>query len=188
MRILKEHFGKILRKRREEMGFDTQEAFAKKLGTEQSTVNRWETGRFSPDDQSFREICRILNVESEYFVGEQEPDAKTIFDYIRKLETSLAESASRLVALEEKFAAGAKEMPVSGASQDLHNKFAKFIEYFSWDAVDVLLKDVENITDAELKMQRLKPRFRHAERKSREIEKQSSQPKKHYSRQNRSKP
>jgi transcriptional regulator with XRE-family HTH domain len=93
LRILKERFGNMLRARREEMGFLSQAEFAEALGVDQSRVSRWESGRFSPDEDHLDLICRTLNVSIEYFAEKPKaegPDSKSIFEYVKRLENENA--------------------------------------------------------------------------------------------------
>lgn len=59
--------GEKLRKRREACGFETQGAFAEKLGVDQSRVSNWETGIHLPDRHYRLLIQKYLKVPDEFF-------------------------------------------------------------------------------------------------------------------------
>jgi transcriptional regulator with XRE-family HTH domain len=59
--------GKKIQDRRVEMGFSSQAALAKKLGTEQPQVSRWETGENLPTGQLRIALSEALNVDDSFF-------------------------------------------------------------------------------------------------------------------------
>lgn len=59
--------GKKIQVRRVEMGFQTQDDMAKKLGTTQSQVSRWEGGINLPEGELKKAIAEILKVDHSFF-------------------------------------------------------------------------------------------------------------------------
>lgn len=59
--------GKKIQTRRKQVGFKTQEALAKALGTDQTRVARWESGRHLPDAKFQDLLQKILKVSSSFF-------------------------------------------------------------------------------------------------------------------------
>lgn len=47
----------------------TQVELAKKLGVSQVAIHNWENGKRLPSLNKFNNICKVLNVSSEYFLG-----------------------------------------------------------------------------------------------------------------------
>jgi len=68
--------GDRLRKAREEAGWNSQEAFGKKIGVSRGTVQNYESGRISPERMKeiyLREWSRVTGVPVEWFKTGIEP-------------------------------------------------------------------------------------------------------------------
>jgi transcriptional regulator with XRE-family HTH domain len=89
LKALKKEFGRRLAKLRKDRGFKTQEALAKALGMDQPTVGRWESGRINPGPENLKHLCEVLGIDESVFSATEEPNADTIFSYVRRLETEL---------------------------------------------------------------------------------------------------
>lgn len=63
-----------------------QDYLAEKLGVEVETVSRWANGKFSPDDEKFEQICKVLNREpGEFFGQDARPDLRFLADVLYKM-------------------------------------------------------------------------------------------------------
>lgn len=84
--LVKKEFGRRLKAARKESGF-TQTRLGELLGgLDFTTVSRWESGRFSPDEAHFADICRVLNKPADYFTGAPAPLPKTVEQLTRVIE------------------------------------------------------------------------------------------------------
>ena len=64
-------FGAFLKKKRLEHGY-TQQKLADKLGVHKTTVARYESGKFMPDDSVSESIRRILSINVLEYYGAKE--------------------------------------------------------------------------------------------------------------------
>ena len=63
----KKYVGEKMRRRREEMGYSSQSAFAKVIHVDKSRVNRWETGTNLPDPDFRAKIIDKLKLPDDFF-------------------------------------------------------------------------------------------------------------------------
>lgn len=100
----KKTIGARIRRRRRELGYNSQEAFAKALGLDQPRVNKWETGKNYPDASHRQKIAEKLKVtESEFFSVNEPPETppkaelgpETIQAIREVVKESLAETQPR---------------------------------------------------------------------------------------------
>lgn len=61
--LVKDDFGKILKKARENAGFESAEDFAALLGVEGARYRYWERGEAMPSVTMVVRICQYLNLE-----------------------------------------------------------------------------------------------------------------------------
>lgn len=57
-------------KRMREIRKMTQNELAEYVGVRQSTITKWEQGKFTPDVETLKEIARILRCSAGYLVGD----------------------------------------------------------------------------------------------------------------------
>lgn len=62
-------FGTILKKRRKEKGYKTQESFAEAMGIPKDTVQNWEQHYNLPEYYLLFRICSILDCDIDYLFG-----------------------------------------------------------------------------------------------------------------------
>jgi len=65
--------GSRIKKRRIELGFKTQQAFADALGVDQPRVNKWENGANLPDAKHQALICKVLKIDREDLLSANGP-------------------------------------------------------------------------------------------------------------------
>lgn len=81
--------GEKIRKRREEMGFPSQEDLAAALNTDQSRISRWETGRNLPTGDRRKGLLELLKCDEESIFGIDEPKINFDFEFIARTLGSL---------------------------------------------------------------------------------------------------
>lgn len=89
MRLLKKRIGERIKALRKSAGYPSQAAFAEAIGVEQSTVARWESGRFMPLEEQLDNMATILNVSKSIFLDDDfSPSKKSSkpADIIEKIE------------------------------------------------------------------------------------------------------
>lgn len=87
--------GQKIQKRRVEVGFRNQALLASKVGTDQATVSRWESGAHLPEGALKRALSSALDVNEEFFeLIEVHPPA-------RSKESLLGAITARLAAMDE---------------------------------------------------------------------------------------
>lgn len=111
MDIYRAEFGKRLKEARLRAGLK-QHHLAEAAHVEQSAVSNWETGKDFPEDDRLPDICRILNVDPEYFVlRESAPHidplpgwANSIRNGLSPIERGMVDIRSKMESLPEKIA------------------------------------------------------------------------------------
>lgn len=73
MKSLRKRVGERIRKRRRQMGFESQKSLADALDIEQSTVARWESGKSTPIDDNLERLTSLLKIEPEQLFTQSEP-------------------------------------------------------------------------------------------------------------------
>lgn len=68
-----------LKKLREQKGYKTQAAFAKKLGVSQSTVGNWESGTREPPYDTLIKIATLFEVSVDDLLGIAKPSKPNLF-------------------------------------------------------------------------------------------------------------
>lgn len=63
----KKLIGKKIQRRRVELGIDSQESLAGKVGVDQSHVSKWESGKNLPEGKLRRTIADVLKVSDDFF-------------------------------------------------------------------------------------------------------------------------
>ena len=79
----------------------TQEKLAEMLGVDRSTLSAWENGRNTPEMKAFSKLCRILDVDLGYLVGDYNESAYSI-NQISKISGLSEKAIERLKHLKEK--------------------------------------------------------------------------------------
>jgi transcriptional regulator with XRE-family HTH domain len=67
LKSLKTKVGRLIKDRRKELGFKTQESLAVAIGTEQPTVARWESGVYFPSEEYIEKLKVALDVTDDFF-------------------------------------------------------------------------------------------------------------------------
>ncbi len=47
----------------------TQKQLAEKLNVDESNITKWKKGEYSPSLEMFYELCKVLDVSSDYLLG-----------------------------------------------------------------------------------------------------------------------
>lgn len=88
----------------------TQAKLAKALHITKSAVSKYETGQLDPNCKTIIELCKILEVSSDYLLGikeaEEESEALTpheeiIIDSYRKAPEDMQEAIRRILKIEQ---------------------------------------------------------------------------------------
>jgi transcriptional regulator with XRE-family HTH domain len=99
--LVKKEFGRRLKVARKESGL-TQTRLGELLGgLDFTTISRWESGKFAPDEEHFTELCKVLAKPSTYFTGAMSEPPRTVGELTRIIEGQ----EDRIRALEAQLAA-----------------------------------------------------------------------------------
>ena len=91
MKSFKKRVGKLIQRRRRELGFASQQSLADAIGTDQPTVARWEAGHYFPNDEYIQKLQKVLKVDSDFFYGDEEESVPSdvLVNQISKLDRTL---------------------------------------------------------------------------------------------------
>ena len=100
----------VLRQARFRAGL-SQSQLAERLGTSQSVIARWESGRTRPSLANLERVVRACGFELELGIGEADPGERSLIE--RNLALSPAERLDQLVRTVRFIRAGRDEMAKS---------------------------------------------------------------------------
>jgi transcriptional regulator with XRE-family HTH domain len=86
MDIFKSHFGikltKLLRERKIKQSW-----LAEELKIDPPNISRWANGLNFPDEENFKKLCKVLDIDGAYFLGDLTPKSDLIIGIIARLPT-----------------------------------------------------------------------------------------------------
>lgn len=87
LKLLKRWVGKRIQTERRKKGFNTQAQLAEAMGVDTTTVGRWESGIFFPEDDKTEKLFNILGIKEEEFLpGDNKTDSPAIKPLLEAVE------------------------------------------------------------------------------------------------------
>jgi transcriptional regulator with XRE-family HTH domain len=79
----------------------TQEALAERAGVTARVIQRWESGRVFPNEDSLQRLAVALGMSREELIGLPDPPSASFGDQLRRVEELQLELAERVATLQE---------------------------------------------------------------------------------------
>ena len=84
MKDYNQAIGQKIKSRRLELGIKTQAALAELLGVATSQVGRWESGKYRPSPEHYKNLLEVLKIDESYFLESSNEPSPTV-DAMAKL-------------------------------------------------------------------------------------------------------
>lgn len=78
MKVYNQAIGQKIKSRRLELGIKTQAALAELLGVATSQVGRWESGKYRPSPEHYKNLLEVLKIDESYFLESSNEPSPTV--------------------------------------------------------------------------------------------------------------